>query len=68
MVMLVFKNLKSSVNIKNKIYPIVDLINAVTMVNQKFDTSIIDSQFFEFRIRDNYLKYIIKNFGKNIIN
>ena len=31
-----FKNLKSSVNIKNKIYSIVDLINSVTIANQKF--------------------------------
>lgn len=61
-----FKNLKSSVNTKNKIYPIVDLINAVTIANQKFDASIIDSQFFEFRNSNDYLNYIIKNFGKNI--
>tara|TARA_B100000035_G_scaffold89152_1_gene75097 strand:+ start:350 stop:556 length:207 start_codon:yes stop_codon:yes gene_type:complete len=62
-----FKNLKSSVNIKNKIYSIVVLINSVTIANQKFDVSIIDSQFFEFK-SDDYLNHIIKNFGRNIIN
>jgi len=31
-----FKNLKSLVNIKNKIYSIIDLINSVTIANQKF--------------------------------
>lgn len=63
-----FKNLKSSVNIKTKTYPMVDLIDAVTIANQKFDESIIDSQFFEFRNSDDYLNHIMKNFGKNIIN
>ena len=38
-----FKNLKPSVNSENKIYPIVDLINAATIVNKKYDASIIDS-------------------------
>ena len=51
-----------------EVYPIVDLINALTIANQKFDASIIDSQFFVFRNSDDYLNRIIKNFGKNIIN
>ena len=60
-----FKNLKTLVNSENKIYPIVDLINAATIVNKKYDASIIDSQF-KFKNSDDYLNYIIKNFGKKI--
>lgn len=61
-----FKNLKASINSKNKIYPIVDLINAATIVNKKFDASLIDSQFFNFKNSDDYINYIIKNFGENV--
>ena len=33
--MLALKNLKPSITSENKIYPIVDLINAATLVNKK---------------------------------
>ncbi len=60
-----YKNLRSE-RTKRKIYPIVDLINAATIVKKKHESILLDSQFFDFENTDNLIKYIIKKLGKKI--
>ena len=47
-----YKNLRSE-RTKRKIYPIVDLINAATIVKKKHESILLDSQFFDFENTDN---------------
>ncbi|MFL2660950.1 MAG: B12-binding domain-containing radical SAM protein [Alphaproteobacteria bacterium] len=60
-----YKNLRSE-RTKRKIYPIVDLINAATIVKKKHESILLDSQFFDFENTHNLVRHIINKLGKKI--